>query len=641
MTAGAAERQGQIPPSRSGASDAITGPSRSEVVGELQAFLETHVEQLGRLASAAGGFVYLAGSAQRRAGFVAHWADPAAADNAGWLRHPNTVKALETLAKQSPTGTPRVHEVQLEQPGQLYGTAKAMGVIAAPLEAAGRSEGVVLLVVTDPASARESVGLIQLAGARFEAFLWQQHSLSEGRQRALLRETLELLDAAQQGQDARSMSSLMVTELARRFGCSRASIGLVSGGSGRIKLAAVSGSDDLDAKGPAAEALEEAMEECALQDTELVYPASAEDEADPMRRRVLHAHDRLSRRFGPSAICSFPLRVEGDLVGVVTLERPEADPFPAPALPLLRLVAEYIGPALWTRRLADRGILAVSRDRVRDAGSLLVGPRYTAAKLVCLLILLVLLFMALVPLPARVSADATVRAETARTIVPPFAGVLAEVNVRPGDRIEAGDALATMDLSDIRLRRSELRAALRTRTTERDAAEQQGDTAAVARLSATIDQHTARLALIDHQLEQGRVTAPISGVVARGELEDYVGATVDPSQPLLEIVGDERQLVLLVEERDGRRVSVGQLGSLTSRARPDERVAIEVTRVSPAVEPLDGQNAVRVEARFVDGAPDWLRPGETGIARLDAGSATLMHRVLSPIFDELRLRLWW
>lgn len=635
-----AQQQGRGPRSASDATGAIVGPTKAEIAHDLQAFLASHLEHLCRLAGASGGFVYLAGSATRRAGFAAHWADESAPRQ---LSNPKTLAAFEHLAKQALTARAgaSVHELRIEGSNQLYGDSRPHAVLAASLEADGRREGVSLLLLPDAAAAEAARGVVHAASARFEAYLWRQHAMSEGRQRALLRETLELLDAAQQGQDARAMSSLMATELARRFGCSRASIGLIERGSGRIRLWAVSGSEDLDKKGPAAETLEEAMEECALQDIELLFPPPSASEDDPASRRVLQAHDRLSQRFGPSAICSFPLRVEGDLVGVVTMERPAHDPFPAPAVPLLRLVAEYIGPALWTRRLADRGILAVSRDRVGEFGSVLVGPRYTATKLVCLGLLLVLLFATLVPLPSRIAGEATVRAESGRAIVPPYAGVLAEVMVEPGDRVSAGEVLAIMDLSDLRLRRSEISASLRTKLTERDAAEQAGEASKVAQLSATVDQLTARLAMVDRQIEQGSLVSPIDGLVARGELEDYVGATVDPSQPLLEIVGDERVLVLLIDERDGPRLSVGQRGTLTSRARPDEPIAIEVARISPAVEPQEGQNAVRVEARFVGESPDWLRPGETGVARLAAGRRTLMHRVLGPLLDELRLRMWW
>src|SRR5690606_14811347 len=96
--------------------------------------------------------------------------------------------------------------------------------------------------------------------ARFEAFLWHQQAMGEAHAKARLRETLELLDAAQQGGDAETMGSLFCHELARRFGCTRVSVGLVRGSG--LRLTAVSGADELDRRSAAAVALEAAMEEC-------------------------------------------------------------------------------------------------------------------------------------------------------------------------------------------------------------------------------------------------------------------------------------------------------------------------------------------------------------------------------------------
>src|SRR5690606_11787815 len=129
-------------------------------------------------------------------------------------------------------------------------------------------------------------------------------------------------------------------------------------------------------------------------DAEIVYPQPPEMSADPSLRRVTRAHGDLSAKFGPSAILSLPLRVEGDLVGVVVLERESADPFPPGAVPLMRLIAECIGPAVWTRRMADRGVLAVARDRAMEIATITVGPRYTGVKVLGLLLLLTVVCMA-------------------------------------------------------------------------------------------------------------------------------------------------------------------------------------------------------------------------------------------------------
>ena len=75
-----------------------------------------------------------------------------------------------------------------------------------------------------------------------------------------------------------------------------------------------------------------------------------------------------------------------------------------------------------SRRLADRGVLAVTRDRTIDLGRAIVGPRYTGAKLIGLLALLAFAALAFVPIPGRVGADAEVKPELHRSISPPFSG---------------------------------------------------------------------------------------------------------------------------------------------------------------------------------------------------------------------------
>ena len=59
------------------------------------------------------------------------------------------------------------------------------------------------------------------------------------------------------------------------------------------------------------------------------------------------------------------------------------------------------------------------------------------------------------PIPGRVVATASIEAESRRTIVPPFAGYLADVSVRPGDEVRAGAVLAEMDTQAILLDRDE------------------------------------------------------------------------------------------------------------------------------------------------------------------------------------------
>ena len=616
-------------------------PAHARGAEELRSLLTELLETQCRLLEASAGVIYLAGSPTRRAGVFARW--PARTN----LLDDAALARLERLGEQTLSSpNARIESITIADKSPLYDAGRTHLVLIAPLRAGDRVEGVAMLVMPAQHEVDAERALTQLAlcSAPFEAFLWRQQAMTEARQKALLRQTLELIDVALEGESARGMASIMATELGRRFGCTRVSIGLIEGSGDRIGLVAVSGAEDLDRKGPAAEALIDAMEECALQDIELVYPPLASEDTPPGAKRVLRAHERLSQAFGPSAILSLPLRVEGDLVGVVLLEREASDPFPPAAVPLLRLVAQFIGPALYTRRLADRGILAVARDRLRDLGTWAVGPRHTLAKVIALLAMGAVIASAIVPIPARVSADAELRAAVNRRVIPPFRAVLSEVLVRPGDRVEKGQLLARLDTQDLELERLRLEAERQELMTQRADAEMRGTPSDAARLARQIEQRDAQIALLEAQIARAQVRSPIAGTVSRGDLEDFVGATVDSTQALFEIVTDDLIVLIEVDERDIGRVEAGQRGWLVSKALPDERVAVEVVRINPVARPVEGANVYLVEARVRsdDGSrPAWLRPGMTGTVRLDAGTTTPMRAFLAPLVDELRFNLWW
>lgn len=627
----------------------------SQTARQLQEVLVSILEQQGEQVGAVAGIVYLVGTEARPAQVAATYtsdrrsgrgngtpaqqitSDPFSFDESILAR---LRRAAETAAADE-HGRGVVEPLSLTSRTGFYEAEPSYRALATPLIVADQVHGACVLVV--PAASgidtAKALDWMRTVSVRFEAFLWRQHSLAEAHAKTRLRQTLELLDASQQAPDADSMGAILCHELQTRFGCTRVSIGLIRGS--RIRLAAVSGADELDRLGDAADALEAAMEEAADQDIELVYPRPPELGQDPAHQHVTRAHADLSRKFGPSAILSLPLRVEGDLVGVAVLERSPDDPFPAAAVPLLRLVAECIGPALWTRRMADRGVLAVVRDRVTEIAETAVGPRRTGVKALVLLLVLILAGLALVPIPGRVTAQAETRPVVWRTIPAPFPGYLAQVNVRPGDPVSEGDVLAVMDLRDAQLELARARSQLARFATQRDEAMSANETADAEIAAAAIAEVTATIALLEDRIERGTIRSPIDGKVSRGDAEQTVGAHVDPTQTLFEIVAEDRvRAVVEVGERSVSRVRPGQEGNITLAALPSSRLPVRVTSVRPAAEAVRGSNVYLAEAEFIE-HPEWLKPGLTGSARLEDGWTTGLAWLLRPIIDEVRLRLWW
>ena len=97
--------------------------------------------------------------------------------------------------------------------------------------------------------------------------------------------------------------------------------------------------------------------------------------------------------------------------------------------------------------------------------------------------------------------------------------------------------------------------------------------------------------------------------------------------------------VLHVDERDVSTVRAEQDATLVLTAAPDVDVALRVALVAPVSNVVEGRNAFRVEASIVE-APAGLRPGMTGIAKIEVGERSVARAVAGSLLDRIRLLTW-
>lgn len=616
------------------------GKDQIESALTIESFLGEMLRWQCELVGAAAGVIYLRPTRERQDGIAARWTE----NNGNLL-------ARQHLARFQRIGARVIQQDQsiiedFDSGDGLYTGAATHHIIASPLKSAEVTHGAVVVLLNagiEPTTLTEATTKLELSTRRFESYMWRQQCLAEAKAKVQLRETLELLDAAQQGTNAETMGQLFCHELERRFGCTRVSIGLVKGQA--IRMVSVGNTDDLSKRSAVAESLEGVMEECADQDVEIIYPQPLREDGtiDPAQRRVTYAHSQHSEKFGPCSIASLPLRVTNDLVGVVVLEREQSDPFPPGALPLLRLVAEYIGPSMWTRRLADRKVLAVSRDRFYEFGEKLVGPRHTTLKLIVTAIILVFLLMVVVPVPNRVVAESSLKAMALREIPAPFPALLAEVDVKPGDTVQAGQVLGKLDTLELQL---QLNRAIHERgeyQSRFDAAQAERKWSDAAIASQKVEEISNTIRLLQDRLARATLRAPISGIVTKGDLEEYINAPVDPTQVLFEVMDlSSLRVIINVDERDIYRIEVGDEGRFAPAGSPGRRIPFVIKHIIPSAEPKDSNNVYRVEAVLKNPEDaQYLRPGMAGTARINDGYSNTLGILTRRLVDTIRLRLWW
>lgn len=216
-------------------------------------------------------------------------------------------------------------------------------------------------------------------------------------------------------------------------------------------------------------------------------------------------------------------------------------------------------------------------------------------------------------------------------LAPIVAGRLAQVLVAEGDRVQAGQVLARLELTPLRDSALQAEAQLaQARAQESNAAtklsraaqalaagvaaQQEVDDARLQEESARAAVRTAQAALSTarNQLARGELKAPFDGVVAK--IGAAAGEPVDPSRMVVEVARVEvLELRAPVAPTQAALLRAGQPASVETEAQPGVRFQAAVTAVAPVVDPATGAALVRIRVPNGEAA---LRANTVGRARL-------------------------
>ena len=428
-------------------------------------------------------------------------------------------------------------------------------------------------------------------------------------------------------------ATAFVTALATRLGCDRVSVGFMR--RGRVRVRAISHTAHFGKKTNLTRALEAAMNEAYDQAAVVMYPPTPDT---PFR--VTHAHQEYARQHGAGVLCSVPLCHDGQVVGVLLLERPLDQPFPPAMQALCEAVAALAGPILESQRRDDRWLITKAVEALHTQLGRLVGPRHVIRKLVVVGLAAVITFFAVAKDDYRVAATTVIEPAIKRAILAPFEGYIADAPVRAGDLVREGDVLCTLDDRDLKLERLKWRGQREQYVKQYQQAMALRNAPLAQIVTTQIAQAEAELARVDEYLERARIRAPFEGLVVTGDLSQSIGAPVERGHVLFEVAPLEAyRIILEVDERDVAQIVVAQQGHLVLAAFPHDPLPLTVAKLTPVSTTREGRNYFRVEAQLAE-TPTRLRPGMEGVSKVTIDRRLLVWIWTHQAIDWLRLTLW-
>lgn len=356
--------------------------------------------------------------------------------------------------------------------------------------------------------------------------------------------------------------------------------------------------------------------------------------------RMSPRHIELLAQSGASDVLSHPLMQGTKCMGVVTLERSGEQGFGKDDLLWLDAFAALVTPVFGQRLAAERSSAVRAAGELRWFLDKLFGPRNLAWKAVVGAVALATVLLAVVPIDYRVSAKTVIEGEVQRVAAAPFEGFVGAAFVRAGDTVKKDQVLAQLDDRDLRIEQERWASERDQYDNKLREAMANHDLTAVQVIGAQFRQAEAQWTLVTEKIARARLTAPYDGIVVSGDLSQQIGSPVEAGKKLFEIAPlQSYRVIMQVDEREIRHVSLGQAGYLVITGIAGEPLPLVVTKVTPVATAQDGKNFFRVEAQLAE-APERLRPGMEGVGKIEVGSRSLWWVLTHSFTDWLTLSLW-
>ncbi len=539
----------------------------------------------------------------------------------------------------------------LHESDSLYGQPAKRHVILTPIRGASSVRGLAAYLIesgdaTVLGHCRErlelSISLLSLYEMRL---MLQRRQFDLGR----LTMAMETLSAVNEHDRFAGAGMAACNEIASRWHCERVGLGFLKGR--YVHLRSLSHTEKFNRKMKLVQDIESAMEECLDQDVEILYPVPAE------ATYISRSTNELSKHHGPMAIVSVPLRRSGQVVGVLTAERPQDRPFSTDEIEALRLTCDLCTARLANLHASDRWFGARAAAAIRKGLSVLVGPKHTWVKMLVIGLFAFGLYAFIGQGDYNADASFVLEATQQQIVPAPFEGYIEAVYVEPGDKVIAGKTvlakLETIQLvSDLVKARAEYAAAEIEVSVAMAAATPMADgkiaEAQIARAKAA--KTKAHIELLERKIAEAEIKSPISGTVVSPDISRRIRGHVDIGDTMFEVapvellraelsVGEDQIADVLTAQATARQAGETLRGKLAAEGKPAKRIEFEVMRINPVAEVEEKKNVFKVRVRLLE-QPGWMAPGMKGVAKIHIGRRRHAYLWTRKLVNWVRMKLW-
>ena len=408
---------------------------------------------------------------------------------------------------------------------------------------------------------------------------------------------------------------------------------------GRLQLKAISGVEQINPDDPDVSRLRAILQWASLLDEE-IFVSQKDEEISADREET---REKFRHYFLESGMCAFyvvPLADEEGRLGVLSFESSDPDFLGEVHFEMIKVIASQATVALRNASLYQEvPFIGVLEPLIQKKNKFKALPK-SERRLYLGLAVLVIVFLAAVPIPTRVDGNAVVTAASTAQVEPEVDGVVRKVYVREGDRVQQGAVLADLDDWEYRASLNEAQAKYQSAISQvnRELASNDGAEAGIHELQARYWAGEVKRA--QEQLDKTHLRAPIAGWVTTAHVENMSGRKLSAGDEFAELQDSSSASVdVAVDEADVVLLRAGNKAAIKLEGYPTRTFHGAVTVVSPESHTLLDETVfyARVAASNPDGL---LRPGMQGVGKISIGWRPVGLVLLRRPFMWCYSKLW-
>lgn len=280
------------------------------------------------------------------------------------------------------------------------------------------------------------------------------------------------------------------------------------------------------------------------------------------------------------SLWSIALKDDEGVLGVLWFESQSSHFADGGKADLLHIMASQTTVALRNASLFKSITHKISFAGFKDFFKGFAKTRGKRAAIVVTSLVTLLFSFHFLPVLRWVAAPTTVETQLGQGIFTPVDGRINTVLVQEGTPVNAGDLVAELDTTSLKLALIEAESMLAI--SERKIVEARAEKDSFALSNAMIQREStlAKVSKLQLDLDNTKISAPISGVVLNTNMGELVGRHFSTGSEIFRIADPQKfRLVIHVAEEDVMDVAVGQEVRAVLRARPGDYVYGEVLHI--------------------------------------------------------------